>query len=265
MKQKFCIYCGNPVTSEKTVFCAYCGEKIDENSSIPSGNEGGTENNDLNIFNSNVSTNGVSNSNVSDGAVSNRDISTNNVSNNDIGNDTNNDGNDGNFEIKYEKKILIAVLLSLIGWGQYYNGQILKAIIFTFIFGIANAILNIEDDSFFLFIIALIFLIFAIYTIYDAYHNAKFINEHNGNYFYNENLKNMDYIENLEKPKDYREKFHKLDAEFSAKFHRYNKFKHRKDLKDGKIFLTGVVCNLLFRIIGVLLLFPLSVIFGFSL
>lgn len=231
MKHKYCIYCGSAINNERAIFCSFCGKKIGENSSVDFDYNSGTENNN---FNNMVKNGDGSNSNIE------------------------------NFDIKYEKNVWIAFFLSLMGWGQYYNGQILKAVIFAFIFAMFNTILSIEHESLIIDIIAISFLIFYIYTIIDAYHNAKFINEYNGNYFYNENPKKGDF-EDLENPKDFREKFHKMDAEFSAKFHRYNKFKHRKDLRDGKIILTGIGFNLLFRILGAFILVGLSIIFGFNL
>lgn len=86
-----------------------------------------------------------------------------------------------NQDIKYHKNISIAILLSIfiVGAGQMYNGQILKGIIFIIIY-------------YLIIFLSPIFILIWIYNIYDAYKNAKNINNNNGNYFYNENLKISD-------------------------------------------------------------------------
>lgn len=82
-------------------------------------------------------------------------------------------------EITYEKSIGISVVLALVfpPLGQFYNGQILKGIIFLFI----NLLLGLISWA--------LSLIFWIYMIYDAYKTTKEINQNNGNYFFNENIK----------------------------------------------------------------------------
>lgn len=76
----------------------------------------------------------------------------------------------------YTKNPALAAILTffLSCLGQFYNGQILKGILFVLILMVLIYV-N--------FILALLFII---YATYDAYKNAKYINENNGNYFYNE-------------------------------------------------------------------------------
>ncbi|MCL2114708.1 MAG: zinc-ribbon domain-containing protein [Methanobrevibacter sp.] len=81
----------------------------------------------------------------------------------------------------YSKKPVIALLLSLFfgSLGQFYNGQILKGIIFLLVI---FALFNI----FYPFGLILSFLM-VIYSAIDAYRNAKAITDNNGNYFYTTN------------------------------------------------------------------------------
>ncbi|MDR0911334.1 MAG: hypothetical protein LBM96_01870 [Methanobrevibacter sp.] len=91
---------------------------------------------------------------------------------------------------QYHKNVAIATLLSffIVGLGQMYNGQILKgAIFFTIYYMVIFNLMFIVLQQ--LWLTLIIFLLIWIYNIYDAYKNAKNINTHNGNYFYNENLK----------------------------------------------------------------------------
>lgn len=73
------------------------------------------------------------------------------------------------------------------GLGQIYNGQILKGIIFfiiiSLIFGTLGNIGLIPDS---------IYWILLLLTAIEAAYSAKYINDNNGNYFYNENLLNKD-------------------------------------------------------------------------
>lgn len=91
--------------------------------------------------------------------------------------------------IVYHKNIFVAFILSLIvvGLGQIYNGQILKGIIFfiiiSLIFGTLGNIGLIPD---------FIYWILLLLTAIEAAYSAKYINDNNGNYFYNENLLNKD-------------------------------------------------------------------------
>lgn len=91
-----------------------------------------------------------------------------------------NKSNEKNNEMIYKKSEGIAVLFSLliIGFGQVYNGQILKGILFLII---GYSLLS---------LIWPLGIIFYLYNLYDAYKTAIYINDHNGNYFYNENLIN---------------------------------------------------------------------------
>lgn len=88
----------------------------------------------------------------------------------------NNDKNmsQNNAVMRYGKNPAVAAILTLFLFclGQFYNGQILKGVIFVIIL-IILVYINIG--------LALLFLI---YATYDAYKNAKYIKENNGNYFY---------------------------------------------------------------------------------
>ncbi|WP_409201036.1 hypothetical protein [Methanobrevibacter sp. DSM 116169] len=81
--------------------------------------------------------------------------------------------------VTYKKSIGVSLLLTILipPFGQFYNGQILKGILFmliSFILGLISGIFS---------------LIFWIFMMYDAYKNSKLINKNNGNYFFNENIK----------------------------------------------------------------------------
>ena len=91
-------------------------------------------------------------------------------------------------EITYHKGIWRSTIASLIfpGLGQFINGQILKGIVFIILTFILNVLGNYS------LLLSIFYFAFWFYAIYDAYKSAKYINEHNGNYFYNENLKNVD-------------------------------------------------------------------------
>ncbi|MBZ9570574.1 zinc-ribbon domain-containing protein [Methanobrevibacter sp. TMH8] len=77
--------------------------------------------------------------------------------------------------VKYEKNPALAAILTffLFCLGQFYNGQILKGIVFVLLLIILW------------YINIFLGLLFLIYAAYDAYKNAKYIKENNGNYFYN--------------------------------------------------------------------------------
>lgn len=73
-----------------------------------------------------------------------------------------------------DKNPWLAALLSffLLGFGQFYNGQVLKGIIFVLILFLLVALANIEQ----LIFLPVLFLLFFLYIVYDAYNSAKKIN-----------------------------------------------------------------------------------------
>ncbi|KZX17298.1 TM2 domain-containing protein [Methanobrevibacter filiformis] len=135
--------------------------------------------------------------------------------------------NKSNNQIEYHKKPVLAALFSFFfsTFGQFYNGQILKGILFDVI----------------TVILTLIFiplgLIFKIYTIYDAYKSAKYINQHNGNYFFNE--------VNGEKSKNI---FEELDAKISSYFH--------KTKSTGAKTPSWILIIILWLILGIIITIP---------
>ncbi|RBQ24315.1 hypothetical protein ALNOE001_02290 [Candidatus Methanobinarius endosymbioticus] len=84
------------------------------------------------------------------------------------------------FNFIYNKNPFITAVLSffLLCLGQFYHGQILKGILFMLIAIVLR------------YVNGIIGFLFILYAIYDAYKNAKQINQNNGNYFHDENLKN---------------------------------------------------------------------------
>ncbi|MDR2967860.1 MAG: hypothetical protein LBU74_07945 [Methanobacteriaceae archaeon] len=95
------------------------------------------------------------------------------------------DDGDVNSLESYSKNPAIAFFLSLLflSLGQFYNGQILKGIIFVLaIFVLFNIIYPFGSILGFLIII---------YSAIDAYLNAKAITKNNGNYFYNTNQRSV--------------------------------------------------------------------------
>ena len=83
--------------------------------------------------------------------------------------------------IVYSKKPATALILSLLffSFGQFYNGQILKGMIFI-------VVIIVLAHIFYPIGLILSFLMI-IYSGIDAYRNAKAIDENNGNYFYTTN------------------------------------------------------------------------------
>jgi TM2 domain-containing membrane protein YozV/ribosomal protein L37E len=83
-----------------------------------------------------------------------------------------------NVVVRYDKNPSVAAILTffLFCLGQFYNGQILKGIIFVVILIIL------------IYINIILALLFLIYATYDAYKNAKYIKKNHGNYFYNEGI-----------------------------------------------------------------------------
>lgn len=81
-----------------------------------------------------------------------------------------------------DKNPWLAAFLSffLLGFGQFYNGQVLKGIIFVLILFLLVALANIEQ----LIFLPVLFLLFFLYIVYDAYKSAKKINA-NDYYSYN--------------------------------------------------------------------------------
>ena len=80
--------------------------------------------------------------------------------------------------IVYKKNVIVSVILCILpALGQFYNGQVLKGIVFMIVLTICQLI-N----------MTLYWIVFLIMVI-DAFLSARAINQHNGNYFYNENLK----------------------------------------------------------------------------
>ncbi|WP_054834995.1 zinc-ribbon domain-containing protein [Methanobrevibacter arboriphilus] len=82
-----------------------------------------------------------------------------------------------NVVVRYDKNPSVAAILTFFLFclgGQFYNGQILKGIIFVVILIIL------------IYINIILALLFLIYATYDAYKNAKYIKKNHGNYFYNE-------------------------------------------------------------------------------
>lgn len=79
---------------------------------------------------------------------------------------------------KYKKDPILAAILTFIlaCLGQFYNGQILKGIIFVIILVILT------------YINGILAFLFLLYASYDAYKNAKYITDNDGNYFYNEGI-----------------------------------------------------------------------------
>ena len=151
---EFCFNCGTPL-DENSKFCKNCGAPISKSGKIE---------NEENKNNENQETEQIVNKkeNLQEEA-SELNITPSN----------------DNFNVEnkvriYHKNVGVAVVLSLFlaCLGQFYNGQILKGIIFLIIWTILY------------YISPILVLLFIIYACYDAYINAKKINENNGNYFY---------------------------------------------------------------------------------
>ena len=144
---KFCSNCGNPL-DKNSKFCKECGTQISKSKEIES-------NENINNEKENIQEEKIEPQNEN--------------------NENNTSINDAKEVIgRYHKSSIIAVILSLFlaCLGQFYNGQILKGIVFLIIWIIL------------FYIFPILLLLFAVYVCYDAYINAKRINENNGNYFY---------------------------------------------------------------------------------
>lgn len=131
---KFCSNCGEKIENTESQFCSHCGNELKNEKSIK------------------IEEKPIENNTVSE------EVKTKNT------------------EIKYDKNPVLAALLSffLICLGQFYNGQILKGILFIFV----AIVINLINPW--------LTLLFLIYSAYDAYKNAKYIKTNNGNYFYTE-------------------------------------------------------------------------------
>ncbi|KZX10151.1 zinc ribbon domain-containing protein [Methanobrevibacter curvatus] len=141
-------------------------------------------------------------------------------------------------QIVYHKNKYLATILSLYpGLGQLHNGQILKGLVFIVI---SLILVNLQysqligqsiQDTF-----SWLSFIFRVYNMYDAYKTASDINRDNGNYFYNENLKNRI----LANKNGIVEKLHQLDITISNYFHDMD-YNGKKTVSVGKIILIFVV------------------------
>jgi TM2 domain-containing membrane protein YozV len=196
---KHCPECGSEV-KENEKFCQECGTDLNSENEITNSNNGNSEkeikNDEENSNNETVNVEKSSNNENSEKEIKNDEENSNNEtvnveksSNNENSEkEIKNDEKSSNSEITYHKGVWRSTIASLIfpGLGQFINGQILKGIVFivlTFLFTVLSN---------YVLILSIFYFAFHIYAMYDAYKSAKYINEHNGNYFYNENLKNVD-------------------------------------------------------------------------
>ncbi|KZX16817.1 TM2 domain protein [Methanobrevibacter cuticularis] len=206
----FCPICGDPIKDKKTNFCPNCGTKLRENNftsvessnkveSRPihsewngkssnklgyeslSGSEDGENSSDMEFESLNSGNGGKSLNEIETKAVTTEknDENSNSIESQPINNPIARRINTSHARyVNYYKNPKLALVLSLflVCLGQFYNGQILKGVLFMIL------TLFLSDINGLLGVLALL------YSAYDAYENAKKINENNGNYFYDENL-----------------------------------------------------------------------------
>jgi TM2 domain-containing membrane protein YozV len=142
--------------------------------------------------------------------------------------------------IRYHKNPYLATLISIFpGIGQMYNGQVLKGIIIKIIWQILIIIGSIEINITGMAIMLVIFSTLWIYNLADAYRNAKDINENNGNYFYNENLKPHIPSNNSDNITD---KFQKIDIKVNSFFHHVKNGK--KIVSIGKVAILILLLSI---------------------
>ena len=116
----------------------------------------------------------------------------------------------------YHKNKYIALFLSIIpGWGQMYNGQILKGIIFPTLMTVFLILSTSYENNDIISVPSFIlFMSIYFYNLGDAYKTANDISNDNGNYFYShESEASSGFYEN--KMND----FQKLDSQISSYFH----------------------------------------------
>jgi TM2 domain-containing membrane protein YozV len=147
--------------------------------------------------------------------------------------------------IEYHKNPYLATLLSIFpGIGQMYNGQVFKGILIKIIWQILIIISGLSLNITGIAIMIITYLMVWIYNLMDAYRDAKEVNENNGNYFYNENLKHNIHLNDSNK---IGYKFERINIHVNSFFH---------NIKDGKKVVSivkVVILIILFAIIGILL------------
>ncbi|WP_297898711.1 zinc ribbon domain-containing protein [Methanobrevibacter sp.] len=155
--------------------------------------------------------------------------------------------------IIYHKNKYLALFLSLFpGFGQFHNGQILKGFLFIIISLIlANLKYTHLIGGNILDTISLIYSGFYFYNLYDAYKNASNINKNNGNYFYNENLRNGI----SESKNGILRNFHKLDLKISSYFHNID-YNGKKSVSVWKIILIFIAYLIIDEVISEILHIP---------
>jgi len=175
---KTCLKCGHENT-DNAMFCLECGNSlesvnVDENSI--------TNSNQINNEKSHNSINQLDGSGEVNCPLCGGLISPTAVKCRHCGNWVKKDQSNVNIGPYHKRPVVAALLSFFLGFlGQFYNGQILKGIVFVILFVIIGNLLTAYVP--YPFNTIFYFLILA-YGAFDAYRTAKYINENNGNYFY---------------------------------------------------------------------------------